>query len=159
MKNRRIQSTQLIGEDNLKKLDEAGLVIVEREERDLLQSQLDGVVTQLDGLTNKEDKTELINSITKLLSVKEKDICSKIRQLQQALKPFAALANKVPPDYTLVLNAKNVLGESIDVTGETIVKQNRRESIYVPQATTISSNKKPKLVPQKKQATVVIIKR
>ena len=142
MQDKRQLTTHIIGEDNLKKLDEANLVVVLRDERDQLQTTINTLTSKIETLEAKDDKTALISEITKVLETSEEHIVSKIHQLRQALRPFAALSNKVPPDYSLVINARVVLGDKSEiVVTEQNVKNERRESVYIPKGRSISTNK------------------
>jgi hypothetical protein len=154
MKNQRQEAIRIISEDQLNKLDEAGLVIVSRDERDQIISKLSSPAKAIPEPKDKEPS--LNDELSKVLGVTQEHFLSKIRQLQVALRPFASLSNRVPPDYAHVLNARIALGEKVDIPVKNPnVIPARRDSVYIPPARSIATKKDITIVRQPSTPKVV----
>lgn len=143
MKDQRDIAIKHIGEDGLRALDNEGLVIVARDERDNIIAQLGSVSaenTTLKVQAKNNNKSDMIKRIATTLQTDEAGILNKIQQMQNALKSITSMPIGEAIEKKSIIAAKEAINDTTNITPPVI--KERRTSVYVPPKTTISTNKR-----------------
>lgn len=143
MKDQRDAAIKHIGEDGIRALNNDGLIVVARDERDNIVAQLGSISVEntiLKTQIKNNNKSDIIKKITAALQADETDILSKIQQMQNALKSITSMPVGEAIEKKSIVAAKEAINDTTVITSPVI--KERRTSVYVPPKTTISTNKR-----------------